>query len=80
VITEICPERHVSVLYGITGAAATLVSGIAQPVIGRVVDSFGYGPAFMGTALVFLLAIVSLLGAGKIERIKRKEPSVAAAT
>jgi hypothetical protein len=34
----------------------------------------------MGTALVFLLAIVSLLGAGKIERIKRKEPSVAAAT
>lgn len=80
VITEISPERHVSVLYGITGAAATLVSGIAQPVIGRVVDSLGYGPAFLGTAVVFLLAIVSLLGAGKIERIKRKQPSVAAAT
>jgi ACS family hexuronate transporter-like MFS transporter len=80
VITEICPERHVSVLYGITGAAATLVSGIAQPVIGRVVDSYGYGPAFLGTAGIFVLAIAMLLGAGKIERIERKQPPVLAAT
>ena len=79
VITEISPERHVAVVYGFTGAAGTLVGGISQPLIGRVVDLFGYGPAFLGTAIVFLLAIGMLMGAGRIERIQRKQPLAAVA-
>jgi ACS family hexuronate transporter-like MFS transporter len=71
VITEITPPRHVSVLYGITGAAGTLLGAAAQLAIGRVIDLFGYKPAFVWAGGMALLAAILLLAAGTIERIRR---------
>ena len=71
VITEITPPSHVAVLYGITGAAGTLLGAAAQLEIGRVIDSFGYKPAFVWAGGMALLAAALLLAAGRIERIRR---------
>jgi ACS family hexuronate transporter-like MFS transporter len=70
VITEVTPPKHVAVLYGITGAAGTLMGAITQPLVGRAVDGVGYGPAFVGAGMTYLLALGLLLGAGKIETIQ----------
>jgi ACS family hexuronate transporter-like MFS transporter len=71
VILEITPPAHVAVLYGITGAAGTLMGALAQLVIGPVVDSTGYTPVFVGAGLLYVLALSLLTAAGKIEPIAR---------
>jgi ACS family hexuronate transporter-like MFS transporter len=71
VITEITPPKHLALLYGITGAAGTLLGAISQPLIGRVVDLAGYAPAFVGVGAAYLVAIALLLSAGRIERMRR---------
>jgi ACS family hexuronate transporter-like MFS transporter len=71
VITEIAPPRHVAVLYGITGAAGTLLGAVAQLVIGRIIDLWGYKPAFVWAGVMYLLAAILLLAAGTVERIRR---------
>jgi ACS family hexuronate transporter-like MFS transporter len=63
VITEIAPGRHLAVLYGITGAAGTLLGALTQPVIGMVVDRSGHGPVFVGAGAAYAVALV-LLGLG----------------
>jgi len=70
VITEVLPRKHLAALYGATGAAGTLMGAVTQPLVGYSVDRVGYGPAFAGTALTYILAISMLFGAGKIERIE----------
>jgi ACS family hexuronate transporter-like MFS transporter len=70
-ITEVTPPRHVAMLYGITGAAGTLMGAISQPLIGRVVDVAGYAPPFVAAGVVYLFAIALLLAAGRIEPIRR---------
>jgi ACS family hexuronate transporter-like MFS transporter len=70
VISEITPSAHVAVLYGITGAAGTLMGAVAQLVIGPVVDAVGYSPVFVGAGLMYVAAGVLLLCAGRIERIR----------
>jgi ACS family hexuronate transporter-like MFS transporter len=75
VITEISPPRHVAVLYGITGAAGTLLGAAAQLAIGPVIDLFGYKPAFVWAGGMAALAAVLLLAAGTIERIRRNVES-----
>jgi ACS family hexuronate transporter-like MFS transporter len=77
VITEITPPRHVAVLYGITGAAGTLLGAAAQLEIGRVIDSFGYKPAFVWAGGMALVAAALLLAAGRIERIRATGGSLA---
>ena len=75
VITEITPPRHVAVLYGITGAAGTLLGAAAQLAIGPVIDLFGYKPAFVWAGGMAVLAAIFLLAAGTIERIRRNAVS-----
>jgi ACS family hexuronate transporter-like MFS transporter len=70
VVTEITPPDHVAALYGLTGATGTLIAALTQPLIGRSVDRLGYAPSFVGTAVVYALALVMLISAGKIETIK----------
>jgi ACS family hexuronate transporter-like MFS transporter len=70
VITEIMPHKHVATLYGLTGAVGTLMAAVTQPLVGRAVDVAGYGPAFLGTAVAYLLALVMLFSAGRIEQIR----------
>ena len=70
VIIEIVPSTHVAVLYGVTGAAGTLVGAVAQLGIGPVVDAVGYGPVFVGVGLLYAMAAALVLGAGPIERIR----------
>ena len=70
VVTEITPRRHVAALYGVTGAVGTLMGVLTQPLIGRAVDMSGYGAPFVGTAVVYILALTMLKFAGKIERIE----------
>lgn len=67
VISEITPPAHVAVLYGITGAAGTLMGALAQLVIGPVVDTVGYSPVFVGAGLLYVAAAVLVLAAGRIE-------------
>jgi len=69
-VSEISPRRHQAVLYGITGAAGTLAGALTQPLIGYVVDVAGYAPAFVCVGVVYLLAIASLLAAGRIEPLR----------
>ena len=69
VITEVMPRRHLATLYGLTGAVGTLMAALTQPLVGRSVDLVGYGPAFLGTAMAYVLALVMLFNAGKIEQI-----------
>ena len=69
VITEVSPGRLVAVLYGITGAAGTLMGAVSQPLIGRVVDVHGYVPAFVAAGAAYVAAAALLLLAGRIERI-----------
>jgi ACS family hexuronate transporter-like MFS transporter len=71
IITEITPPKHIAALYGLTGAAGTLLGAAAQLVIGRVIDLSGYKPAFVWAGLMPVLAAVLLLAAGTIERIRR---------
>jgi ACS family hexuronate transporter-like MFS transporter len=73
VITEIAPPRHVAVLYGITGAAGTLMGALTQPILGHLVDVSGYAPAFLYAGSAYAVAITFLLSAGKIERIRRRQ-------
>ena len=63
------------VLYGITGAAGTLLGAAAQLAIGRVIDLFGYKPAFVWAGGMAVLAAIFLLAAGTIERIRRNAVS-----
>jgi ACS family hexuronate transporter-like MFS transporter len=70
VVTEIMPPRHVATLYGVTGAAGTLMAVLTQPLVGYTVDFVGYGPAFVGTAVIYLLALGMLHGAGTINHIQ----------
>jgi len=74
VILEITPPAHVAVLYGITGSAGTLMGAVSQLVIGPVVDSTGYTPVFVGAGLLYALASLLLVAAGKIEPIARLFP------
>ncbi len=69
VVTEITPRDHVAALYGLTGAAGTLMGALTQPLIGTSVDRLGYAPAFLGAAMVYGLALIILVSAGKIETI-----------
>ncbi len=69
-VSEISPRRHQATLYGITGAAGTLVGAITQPLIGYVVDTAGYAPAFIGVGLIYVVCIVSLLAVGRIEPLR----------
>ena len=70
VISEITPPAHVAVLYGITGAAGTLMGALSQVVIGPVVDSIGYNPVFVGAGLMYATAGALVAGAGRIEPIR----------
>jgi len=76
VISEISPRKHIAVMYGITGAAGTLVGAISQPLIGWIVDSAGYKPIFVGCAGAFIIGMALLFGVGKIEPIHRACESV----
>ncbi|MEW5976241.1 MAG: MFS transporter [Acidobacteriota bacterium] len=70
VITEVMPPKHVATLYGLTGAVGTLMAAVTQPLVGRAVDLAGYGPAFLGTAVAYVLALLMLFSAGRIEEIQ----------
>jgi ACS family hexuronate transporter-like MFS transporter len=71
VITEVTPQRHVAVLYGITGAAGTVLGAASQPVLGNVIDHVGYMPAFVYAGAAYAVAIALLTAAGRIEKIRR---------
>jgi ACS family hexuronate transporter-like MFS transporter len=73
VITEISPSQHVAILYGMTGAAGTLIGAAAQLVIGPVIDLHGYKPAFVWVAGMYVLAAGLLVSAGLLAPIRRKE-------
>jgi len=71
VITEISPPGHTAVLYGISGATGTVLGAVAQPIIGWIVDTHGYTPAFLAAGSHYVLAAVLVIaGVGRIERIK----------
>jgi MFS transporter, ACS family, hexuronate transporter len=79
VVSEISPPAHVAVLYGITGAAGTLMGALAQLLIGPVVDATGYGPVFVAAGAIYLVAATLIVAAGKVEEIRpRVTASVAA--
>lgn len=77
-ISEVVPLRHVAVLYGTTGAVGTLMGALTQTYIGRAIDTIGYAPVFVVVGGVYLLAIVLLLAAGRIERLRRPAPAMEA--
>ena len=70
VISEISPPQHVAVLYGITGAAGTLMGAAAQLVIGPIVDAAGYRSVFVGAGLIYVAAAFLLVMAGRIQEIR----------
>ena len=69
-ISEIAPPEHVAVLYGMTGAAGTLMGAMTQLVIGPVVDAAGYRSVFVGAGLLYIAAALLLMAAGRIEEIR----------
>jgi ACS family hexuronate transporter-like MFS transporter len=77
VITEISPSKHVSILYGITGAAGTLLGAASQLAIGHVIDLHGYTPAFVWAGGMYVLAMILLVSAGTLEPLRRKMPGLA---
>ena len=78
VITEISPKRSLAMLYGITGAFGTLLGAITQPLAGLVIDKQGYEIPFLAASLLYALAIVLLLSAGRIETMQRVRPATEA--
>jgi ACS family hexuronate transporter-like MFS transporter len=72
VITEISPARHVAILYGITGAAGTLLGAASQVPIGHIIDTHGYTPAFVWAGGMYVLAMILLVSAGTLEPLRRK--------
>jgi len=70
VIIEIVPPAHMAVLYGMTGAAGTLMGAVAQLGIGPVVDAIGYRPIFAGVGLLYAMAAALVLSAGPVQRIR----------
>ncbi len=75
VITEVIPRQHVAVLYGITGAVGTGLGVISQYFVGQIVDLKGYEIPFICASAAYVLAIVLVVFAGKIEpmRIEAKQ-------
>src|SRR5580704_1487396 len=65
-ITEVVPQQHVALLYGITGAVGTFLSAISQLFIGRAVDHVGYKPIFLALGSGLPLALVLVFSAGRI--------------
>jgi ACS family hexuronate transporter-like MFS transporter len=72
VITEISPPKHVAILYGMTGAAGTIIGAGAQLVIGPLIDLHGYKPAFVWVAGMYVLAMGLLVSAGVLGPIRRR--------
>jgi ACS family hexuronate transporter-like MFS transporter len=70
-ISEIVPRRHLAVLYGTTGAVGTLMGALTQTLVGRAIDRDRYAEVFLCVGSAYLLAIVLLLCAGRIERLRR---------
>lgn len=79
-ITEVSPGRFVAVLYGITGAAGTLAGAVSQPVIGRLVDVYGYITPFLSAGAAYIAAAAMVILAGRIERIAPPAGASAAGT
>ncbi len=71
-ITEVVPQQHVALLYGITGAVGTFLSAISQLFIGRAVDHVGYKPIFLALGSGLPLALVLVFSAGRITPWKAK--------
>ena len=71
-ISEISPPEHVAVLYGMTGAAGTLMGALTQLAIGPIVDAAGYRPVFVGAGLIYVAAALLLTAAGRIEEIRAR--------
>jgi len=72
VIIEIVPSAHLAVLYGVTGAAGTFMGAVAQLGIGSIVDAVGYRPIFAGVGLLYAMAAALVIGAGRLDRIRRE--------
>jgi len=72
VITEISPSKHVAILYGMTGAAGTLIGAAAQLALGSLIDRHGYKPAFAWAGGMYVLAAGLLISAGVLEPIRRR--------
>ncbi len=71
-LTEIAPPGQVAVLYGISGAAGNGLGALAQPFIGRMVDTLGYGPAFIASGATYVVAMAFVYFAGRIEPIDKE--------
>jgi hypothetical protein len=56
-----------------TGAAGTLMGAVAQLVIGPVVDRAGYQSVFIGAGLIYIIAALLLVLAGRIQMIAAHE-------
>ena len=67
-ITEISPPEHAAVLYGISGAAGTLIGAACQPAIGHLVDVRGYTLGFVAAGTCYACGAAALVfGVGRIE-------------
>jgi MFS transporter, ACS family, hexuronate transporter len=73
IITEVSPPQHVATMFGITGAAGTILGGLSQPLVGLTVDVIGYNPLFICCGGAFLVALILIAGMGKIEPIGRSK-------
>lgn len=66
-IMEAAPPGQVAMLYGMTGAAGTLGGVVMQSAVGRIVDRSGYGWAFALSAVLYVITIGCVMGAGKLQ-------------
>lgn len=76
VITEISPPEHAAVLYGISGAAGTLIGALSQPAIGHLVDVRGYTFGFVAAGSCYAFGAAALIfGVRRIEPIAGRASS-----
>lgn len=71
---DIFPPDSMATAVGFTGTAASLGGAIFTFTIGRLVDVSGYSPAFLITAVITALALLSLIFVvGKVQAIRMQE-------
>jgi ACS family hexuronate transporter-like MFS transporter len=63
-IIDAAPVNKVGFLFGLSGAAGSLASVFSQPVIGAIIDKFGYPSIFLACSVTMLAGVAAVTASG----------------
>jgi ACS family hexuronate transporter-like MFS transporter len=75
---DMFPARDVATVWGLCGAAGSIVAAVFQWLSGWMIDEFGYQPVFLTIACMHLVSVTAvLLVVRRIEMVRTLHPGAA---